>query len=499
MDRSSFNLAAHVLARATAQPDKIALAVLGPTRSERWSYGRLEAAVRGVGTALLEAGLGPGDQLLLRLGNGVAFPLAYLGAIAVGIVPVATSAQLTTPELDAALRDISPAAQVVGEGLATSSRPLRTIAEKELLTAVNFRPADYILGDADRMAYIMFTSGTSGRPRAVAHAHRAILARAMMFEGWYGLTAEDRLLHAGALNWTFTLGTGLLDPWTMGATALIPAEGTALTALPLLLKRHDATLFAAAPGVLRKLLKTPEKLALPRLRHTLTAGEHLQPALRDAWEAATGKGLYDAYGMTECSTFLSASPAGAPSLTVQPGRRVKITEDGTIAIHRAEQGLMLGYLEAGRAGDPHAPGLTQTLTRGLNLDLPLTDDHFLTSDRARQDVDGTIHYEGRTGEMMNAGGYRVSPLEVEAALAGLAGIEDVAVAEVPVKDTSIIAAFHTGPAPLPRATWQAHLEASLARYKHPRALVHLSALPRSANGKLIRRALPPLFEAHSDD
>ncbi|MEO1798011.1 MAG: class I adenylate-forming enzyme family protein, partial [Pseudomonadota bacterium] len=335
------------------------------------------------------------------------------------------------------------------------------------------------LADPERLAYIMFTSGTSGRPRAVAHAHRAIWARRMMFEGWYGLRDSDRLLHAGALNWTFTLGTGLLDPWTIGATALVPADGTDISALPLLLKRHDASLFAAAPGVLRKLLKDPGKLALPKLRHTLTAGEHLQPELRDAWENATGRGLYDAYGMTECSTFLSASPDGAPSLTIQPGRQVCLTEDGTIAIHAGETGLMLGYMEDGA---PH---------------LPLSDGHFLTADSAAQAPDGTLTYTGRRDDVMNAGGYRVSPLEVEAALEAMPGVEDVAVAEVPVSGTSIIAAFYTGTW-VADADWTAYVFPRLARYKQPRAWIHLPTLPRSANGKLIRRALPDLFEATHD-
>ena len=83
-------------------------------------------------------------------------------------------------------------------------------------------PADFDMGDPDRLAYIIYTSGTSGVPRGVCHAHRAIWARQMMMQGWYGLRPEDRLLHAGAFNWTYTLGTGLMDPWTMGATALIP-------------------------------------------------------------------------------------------------------------------------------------------------------------------------------------------------------------------------------------------------------------------------------------
>ncbi|MEM1234452.1 MAG: class I adenylate-forming enzyme family protein [Pseudomonadota bacterium] len=482
MERSSspcpspFNLAAHVLSRASAQPDKIALAILGPTRAERWSYGKLEAAVRGVGSGLLGAGLRPGDLLLLRLGNGVAFPLAYLGAISVGIVPVPTSAQLTRTELDAMCAEIDLAAMVAAEGLATPSGAIATISEATLMGMSKGPAADYAMGDPERLAYVMFTSGTGGQPKAVAHAHRAIWARRMMFEDWYGLRESDRLLHAGALNWTFTLGTGLLDPWTMGATALVPADGIPLDTLPLLLARHDASLFAAAPGILRKLLKAPERLRLPKLRHTLTAGEHLQPALRRAWEGATGKGLYDAYGMTECSTFLSASPSGVPSLTVQKGRKVTVLDDGTIAIHREEQGLMLGYLEDGA---PH---------------LPLDGDWFRTSDTAHQTADGTIHYLARSGDMLNPGGYRVSPLEVEAALIGFGGLDEIAVTELSRDNTSFLAACYTAPEPLNPEELSDYAGAILARYRQPRTYLHVTELPRGPNGKLLRRALPDLFK-----
>jgi acyl-coenzyme A synthetase/AMP-(fatty) acid ligase len=112
---------------------------------------------------------------------------------------------------------------------------------------------------------------------AVRHAHRAILARALMHQGWEGIGPSDRLLHAGAFNWTYTMGTGLLDPWTVGATALIPAPSVALDHLPLLMKRHDASILAAAPTSFRRPLRA-EMPALPRLRHALSAGEALPPA-----------------------------------------------------------------------------------------------------------------------------------------------------------------------------------------------------------------------------
>ncbi|MFQ6548233.1 class I adenylate-forming enzyme family protein [Aestuariibius sp. 2305UL40-4] len=487
-----FNLAAHVLARATDRPDKIALAILGPTKAERWSYARLEAAVRGTATGLLKAGLEPSDRVLLRLGNSADFPIAYLGAITAGVIPVPTSAALTAPEVTALAADLSPAA-ILHDGKA--ALPDHPASVHDLATLRSWRdlpPAEYATGDPDRAAYIVYTSGTSGQPRGVIHAHRAILARQMMVDGWYGLTKDDRLLHAGAFNWTYTLGTGLLDPWTIGATALIPQAGTKPDLLPLLMKRHEATLFAAAPGVYRQLLRASPLLDQPHLRHGLSAGEKLPDQTRAAWETATGTKIHEAFGMSECSTFLSGSPArAAPPGTSgypQPGRRVTLRTGGTeanvgtIAIHRSDPGLMLGYL--------NAPEETAARFDG---------DWFLTGDLGRAEPDGAIIYLGRADDMMNAGGVRVSPLEVEAALAAHPEITDIAAAEVAVKsNATIIAAFYTAARDIVEDDLKAFAATRLARYKQPRLYRRLAELPRGANGKLLRRQLRADFETEKD-
>ncbi len=487
---SPFNLAAHVLRRAPHQSDKIALSVIGANESDDWSYARLETAIRGTATGLLKAGIKPGEIALMRLGNTVEFPIAYLGAIAAGIVPVPTSSQLTVAETQKIIDELAPAVILRDRNVACADHPHQI----DLSTLENMRdlpPVSYDMGDPNRMAYVVYTSGTSGKPRAVAHAHRAIWARQMMVDGWYGLTPSDRLCHAGAFNWTYTLGTGLMDPWAIGATALIPAAEMDINKLPALLRDHEATIFAAAPGVFRKILQTDESLHMPKLRHGLCAGEKLSRHLHEHWQQATGTGLYEAYGMSEVSTFISSNPdqpaRGDALGQPQVGRRIAILgpdgpvaqgDEGTIAVHQTDPGLMLTYL--------NAPSEAEAKMQGV---------WFLTGDQGAMAVDGQITYLGRDDDMMNAGGYRVSPVEVEAALSKHPGITQVGAAAVEVKeDTYVIAAFYTGPQKLDEADLNAYVQENLARYKQPRVFIHLDVLPAGGNGKLLRRALPAYFK-----
>ncbi|WP_122074082.1 class I adenylate-forming enzyme family protein [Pseudophaeobacter sp. EL27] len=487
---SPFNLAAFVLRHAVDLAQKPGLEVVGAAGSQIWSFAQLEAAVRGTGTGLLQAGLEPGQIVLMRLGNTVDFPIAYLGAIAVGLVPVPTSSQLTEEEVAKMITDLSPAA-VLRDPQVASAPHDKQILLSELQAMRQLTPCAYDLGDPDRMAYAVYTSGTSGKARAVAHAHRAIWARQMMVTGWYDLKPSDRLLHAGAFNWTFTLGTGLMDPWTIGATALIPEPGTDPVDLPALLQANNATIFAAAPGVYRKILKGGATMELPVLRHGLCAGEKLSGHLHSAWNTATNTELFEAYGMSECSTFISSSPAhparGEALGQPQQGRKIAILgpegpvpqgQEGTIAIASSDPGLMLGYL--------NAPEETEAR---------MQDGWFLTGDQGAMAVDGQISYLGRADDMMNAGGFRVSPIEVETQLSAHPGITQVGVATVEVKtDSHIIVAFYTGPTLLDPSELEAFAATHLARYKQPRAYVHLDTLPSGANGKLLRRALPAYFK-----
>lgn len=482
-----FNMAAHVLAHADRLADKTALTCAGATVTHI-SYKQLKAAVLGTATGLLNAGVAAGDRVLLQLGNTPDFPITYLGAIAVGIVPVPLSSQLTATELRDIHAVIKPAVTIRGAGMHDVPGPI--LSEAEVKAFQTLPAARFDKGNPNRPAYIVFTSGTSGKPRAVVHAHRAIWARQMMWDGWYGLREDDRMMHAGAFNWTYTLGTGLMDPWSIGATALIPAQNVSADQLPALMATHKATLFAAAPGVYRRLLRA-ELPTLPQLRHGLSAGEKMSQKIRDLWHEKTGTPVYEAFGMSECSTFISAAPGTPAPLGaagfVQRGRTVALMGSdgpvprgsvGAIAVHKDDPGLMLEYLDQ--------PDETAARYQG---------DWFLTGDLATMDSAGAITYAGRADDMMNAGGYRVSPIEVEDALTAHPLISEAAACAVQLRTgVCVIAGFYVASDMIDEEELRRFTAARLAAYKMPRLLIARDILPRGANNKLLRKSLRDEWE-----
>ena len=485
-----FNLAAYVLQHAQSRATHPAVQISGLEADEVWTYAELLAAVRGTATGLLEAGFTPGDILLMRLGNTIDFPLTFLAAITAGIVPVPTSAQLTEQEIARIVSDLAPAGIIRAPDVISVPHD-REIQLDRLQDMRRLPPAEYDLGAPDRLAYAVYTSGTGGSARAVGHAHRAIWARRMMIRDWYDLTVDDRLLHAGAFNWTFTLGTGIMDPLSVGATAVIPRSDLDISYIPRLLSRSEASIFAAVPGVYRKVLKSEKLPDLPVLRHCLSAGEKLSPVLSKDWQHRIGTQIYEAFGMSECSTFISSAPhrpAQGNALGLpQSGRRVAILgdtdpvpigEEGIIAIHREDPGLMIGYLNSAEE--------TRARFRG---------EWFLTGDRGVMSETGQITYRGRDDDMMNAGGFRVSPHEIEKAFAGQDGILQFVASEVEIKpNVRIIVGFFKGRDDVTETQLRAFADQALAEYKRPKAYKRLAEFPTNPNGKLLRRALPDLFK-----
>ena len=488
---------------ARTRPDKIALIVAGsPEDSRAWSYGEIEAQVLRIAGGLRAAGLVPGERLFLRMENSADYAFLFFGAIAAGLVPVPASHQLTSIEARALIIDSGAHGVALSDTLPLHDVPpgIMVLSQDDLDLLGKATPLpDYHDSLADDPAFLVYTSGTGGRPKGVLHAQRSLWGRRPMYQGWYGIKSRDIVLHAGAFNWTYTLGAGLCDPWVNGATSVLYTGEKNVRIWPQLIARHKATIFATVPSLYRQILKycTIDRQALSSLRHGLTAGEALPPHLAAEWQAATGTPLFEAFGMSELSTFISSSPSvpvrsGSPGRP-QEGRKVAILplsggstplpagETGLVAISRDDPGLMLGYW--------NRPGEESQVYR---------DNWFCGGDLAHMDVEGYVWLHGRADDQMNAMGYRVSPLEVERVLLEHDLVSEAGVCELPVReDVSVIGAFivPVAGARLAPEEIKAFAAQKLAAYKPPRQIVFVDALPRTANGKIIRRALPRHFSS----
>ena len=510
------NIARYCIAAQAAQhPDKTALIVAGLGAPQRLSYGALDLAVRRLAGGLHRLGLPQGARLMIRMDNDTPYIVTFFAALAAGLVPLPSAAALTSEEAEFLLADSEAAAIALSDDLALTHAPppsVRVLTEEEIKRLMaSAEPADYADTAADDPAFLIYTSGTVGRPKGVLHGHRVAWGRRPMYAGWYGITADDVVLHAGAFNWTYTLGVGLIDPWANGATAVLYNGPADPTVWPQLIDAFGVTIFATVPSLYRRILKyaTFQREGLRTLRHGLTAGEALPPAVLQAWKQATGKPLYEALGMSEISTYISTGPGmkvkpGSPGRP-QPGRRVAILDPGgadgaetdqtlpaaakavrelpagatgLLAVHRSDPGLMLGYWRR--------PEEEALVYRG---------EWFCGGDLASVDADGYVWFHGRHDDILNPMGYRLSPLEIEGILAHHPMVHEVAVGELAVGEgVHILAAFVVPHGVGDEQQLLDWAKDHLATYKQPRMVVFVDHLPRTRNGKLLRRELPRRVE-----
>lgn len=494
-----FNLARYCLAEhARAHPGKTAIVIVGDDGEQSWTYGAFDERVRALAAGFRGLGLAQKSRIMIRMGNEAGAVLSYFAAIAAGYVALLASSQLTFEEADFLLRDCGAAALVLGrdfEGEDHLNRDVVVLRAADVARLMDSVPlGDYADTSADDPAYLVYTSGTTSRPKGVLHAHRAAWGRRPMYAHWMGLGPSDVVLHAGSMNWTYTLGVGIVDPLANGASAVLYNGRPDPSVWPRLVEHYRATIFAAVPGVYRQILKygALETRDLSSLRHCLTAGAALSPSLLEDWRVRAKTELFEAFGMSEISTFVSSGPTvpvrpGSPGRP-QPGRVVAVLpreggetplragETGVLAVHRSEPGLMLSYWKR--------PDEDAEAFRG---------DWFVSGDLVEFDADGYVWHHGRADEVMNALGYRVSPAEVEKCLLSHEQVADAAVAERPGRDdVTIIKAYvvlREGASANEEAIL-AHCRDHLAAYKRPRAIVFVDALPRNRNGKLVRASLP---------
>ena len=468
----------------------------------------------------------PGDRVLIRLPNSLDYPTAFLGAMKAGCIAVPTSTLLTVDEVLYLAKDSgakvlvmdhamweqlspriadAPDAKLVllsGKGKYIDNLSVAALDLKPALDAITVWSAAHATR-ANDPAYLVYTSGTTGYPKGVLHAHRALIGREPASAYWFNFDANgvDRILHSGKFNWTYVLGSGLMDPLYRGKTVIVHEGKNDANTWTRLIAKHKATIFIGVPTIYRQIIQksTANKETVPSLRMCMSAGEHLSDDMLAAWRDRFGMEIFEAVGMSEFSYYLSqsihrpirAGSAGFP----QPGHDIELLdpdslqpvphgEEGMIAVPESDPGLFLRYW--------NKPEETTKYRH---------DGYFFTGDYARIDEDGYLWFLGRKDDIIKSFGYRVSPYEVERVLKSHPAVADCAcVGEEIEKDKLIVVAYVISQpgAEISADVLHQYGLKHLAGYKAPKRIYLAKDFPRTKNGKILRREISPVIaQSHS--
>jgi acyl-CoA synthetase (AMP-forming)/AMP-acid ligase II len=497
-----------LLSHCRRQPDKLAVAF----GDERVSYSELGQRIRSLAAGLANQGLQPGDRAILYMPNSIEFIEAFFGVLAAGGIPVPVTARLTTREVHHFCVDSGARLLICHADQQTNVREeiQKQITELSIfvtgLPLPGMTPFDALRGDAATAlpcipperdeAVILYTSGTTGRPKGVLLTHANILIQhGYMNAVEWSISGEDRYLVTAPMAHRAGMGR-MINAMMLGGSLFVVAQFEPGKILEII-EDEQVTVFGMVPTMCRMLLPAleaePHRAA--SLRRLAVTGEAFPIALKMRLiELLPDMRLVSFFGMTEAGgvttllhdeQFTHADSVGRPSAGVE----VRVVGEDGKPLSPGSVGELL--VRSGRPG-------AFTIMKGY-FDRPqesaeaLREGWFHTGDMAREDDDGYLYIVDRKKDMILSGGFNIYSKEVELTIAELSGVGDVAVVGVPdpVYGESVVAVIEpaTGLAAPDPATVIHHCKASIAGYKKPKHVIYRDTLPRNATGKVLKREL----------
>ena len=455
-----------------------------PRDGERrvWHFGELIAMSAGLSGAFAARGVGRGDVVMTLVGNRVEWVLSLLACWRMGAVALPCNTQLRRHDLELRTAIANPALCVGDEDLLgelPDGIEYMTMAEVE--TALDEdrpqeTPAEIAALDPEDPALIVFTSGTTGEPRAALHAQRYLPGQRAQAESWLGARRDELVWCTTATGWSKSARNVFLAPWLCGAAAMIVDGRFDAPERLELIESEGVNVVCQAPTEYRALAKRTELRPLPSVRRLVSAGEPLNPEVIEAWRRAVGLEICDGYGQTETG-HLAGNLVGDPVRDGSMGR----------ALPGFELRIVDGTLEVRVASCP------TFFSRYLD-DEPFAGEWWSTGDVVSEDADGYLWYEGRRDDLIMSAGYRIGPFEVESALLTHPAVAEAAAVGAPDPERgSVVRALvvlHQGaPSDELARELQEHVKATTAPYKYPRIVEFVDELPKTASGKIKRAEL----------
>jgi long-chain acyl-CoA synthetase len=471
------------------------------------TYRELNEASNRVANALMEIGVQPRQVIGLLLPNGLDFVASFFGALKVGATIVPLNVMLRERELRHCLEDAGATVLIVGSGQETTAVPVANsigIAHVYVagdsagpnacgtlagLTRAASMQDVWTETDPSETAVLLYTSGTTGRPKAACLTHSGMLLVASAISNHVlAMTPDDVVLQALPMSHIFGLNTLLIMTLLSGAAIVLEEHFDAESALDLLAAR-SVTVFAGVPTMSIGLLSAYKVRPIETsLRIALLAGQSVPPEVRQRFASVFGCRTIECYGISEYSSAVTAPGFDAPAKEASVGRPIW----GTQVTIQSE------------AGEKCAPGeIGEVLVRGVGLmsgyhnqpeatTIAVRDGWLHTGDLGRLDDEGDLFIVDRKKDVIIRGGYNVYPREVEDVLYEHPDVVEVAVVgishETLGEEVAAAVCLREG-AVAGSEELRAFARERLAAYKYPRIIAVLDEIPKSSTGKILKRGI----------
>jgi acetyl-CoA synthetase len=460
-----------------ADPQRLALVAL-TREGERHeiSFGEVAQRSARLAGALARRGVSRGDVVMTLIGNRPEWAYSMVAAWRLGAVALPCSEQLRPQDLRARAELVGPRAVIadgrnlaVLEGAALDAEIVNPSGERAPEGGEAPAPAEL---EPDDPALIVFTSGTSGKPKPIRHGARYLEGQWVQAEHWYGARRGDLCWCTAASGWSLSARNAFVAAWLRGAAAVLHDGRFDADERLGLLEREGVDVLCMSPTEYRAIAKRSDLQPLPKLRHAVAAGEPLNPEVVRAWQQGAGVAIHDGYGQTETG-HLTGMPIGP---AVRPG-----------SMGRPLPGFRAWVEEGELVIDP------QTVPTFF-IDGP-RDRPWRTGDRVAEDEDGYLWFEGRADDVIISAGYRIGPFEVESALVTHPAVAEAAAVAAPdeirgqvVRAVVVLREGRT-PSDALADELQQHVKSQTAPYKYPRIVDFAAELPKTSSGKIKRAEL----------
>ena len=446
------------------------------------------------------------DRALMLVHDIIEFPVIFWGALKAGIIPVPLNTMLNSDTYSAIFADCRPTALFISvlmldqiEQLLAASPDIRAVFviggtksdhlhfQTELDQSA---PAAPIQAAADECAFWLYSSGSTGAPKGVRHVHSSLQATSDTYGAQVlGITAQDTIFSAAKMFFAYGLGNAMSFPMSVGATTILLAGRPTPDAIFSIFTYNKPTIFGGVPTLYAAMLAAhgddaPDWASTIRL--SISAGEALPADIGNRWKSLTGSDILDGVGSTELlHIFLSNAPGDVDygtSGTAVPGYTLRLANDAGHNVKTGDIGELLVNAPSAADGYWNQRAKSRATFAG---------NWTHTGDKYFQRPDGRYIYCGRTDDMFKVSGIWVSPFEVEQALITHPSVLEAAVvsardADDLEKPKAFVVLDNTDPGDELAAKLQAHVKATVGKWKYPRWIEFVDDLPKTATGKIQR-------------